>query len=52
LSEFNLIPAKTAKPVKKFFSSFNEVILKMIDLIMLAAACGCLLVVSAVVEFL
>ena len=32
-----LLPEERAKPVKDFFSSFNEVILKMIDLIMLAA---------------
>ena len=32
-----LIPEKKAKPVKKFFDGFNEVILKLIDLIMLAA---------------
>ena len=32
-----LIPEKQAKPVKDFFDGFNEVILKLIDLIMLAA---------------
>ena len=32
-----LIPAEQADPVKKFFDGFNEVILKLIDLIMLAA---------------
>ncbi|MDO9138205.1 MAG: cation:dicarboxylase symporter family transporter, partial [Lutibacter sp.] len=35
-----LIPEKKSKPVKKFFDGFNEVILKMIDLIMLAAPYG------------
>ena len=37
-----LIPEKTSKPVKDFFDGFNEVILKMIDLIMLAAPYGVL----------
>ena len=31
-----LLPGKKAKPVKKFFDSFNVIILKLIDLIMLA----------------
>ena len=35
-----LIPAEKAKPVKSFFDGFNEVILKLIDLIMLAAPFG------------
>ena len=35
-----LIPAKKAKPVKDFFDGFNEVILKLIDLIMLVAPFG------------
>jgi len=35
-----LLPEERSKPVKDFFSSFNEVILKMIDLIMLAAPYG------------
>ena len=35
-----LIPAKKAKPVKDFFDGFNEVILKLIDLIMLLAPFG------------
>ena len=35
-----LIPADKAKPVKAFFDGFNEVILKLIDLIMLAAPFG------------
>jgi proton glutamate symport protein len=35
-----LIPAEKAKPVKDFFDGFNEVILKLIDLIMLAAPVG------------
>lgn len=35
-----LIPEKKAAPAKKFFDSFNEVILKMIDVIMLTAPLG------------
>src|SRR5690606_8954687 len=44
-----LIPAKAAKPVKDFFDSFNEVILKMIDLIMLAAPYGVFALLAALV---
>lgn len=35
-----LIPQEQAQPVKAFFDGFNEVILKMIDIIMLAAPYG------------
>ncbi len=35
-----LIPESKSKPVKSFFDGFNEVILKLIDLIMLAAPIG------------
>jgi len=35
-----LVPAEKAKPVKDFFDGLNEVILKLIDLIMLAAPFG------------
>ena len=35
-----LIPEENAHPVKEFFDSFNSVILKLIDLIMLAAPFG------------
>ena len=35
-----LLPGKKVKPVKKFFDSFNDIILKLIDLIMLAAPYG------------
>lgn len=35
-----LIPQDQAQPVKAFFDGFNEVILKMIDIIMLAAPYG------------
>lgn len=44
-----LIPEKQAKPVKKFFDGFNEVILKMIDLIMLAAPFGVFALLAALV---
>ena len=44
-----LIPEKQAKPVKKFFDGFNEVILKMIDLIMLAAPYGVFALLAALV---
>ena len=44
-----LIPEKTAKPVKDFFDSFNEVILKLIDLIMLTAPYGVFALLAALV---
>jgi proton glutamate symport protein len=44
-----LIPRKKSKPVKKFFDSFNEVILKIIDLIMLAAPYGVFALLAALV---
>lgn len=44
-----LIPEKKAKPVKKFFDGFNEVILKLIDLIMLAAPYGVFALLAALV---
>ncbi|MBW8241392.1 dicarboxylate/amino acid:cation symporter [Muricauda oceani] len=44
-----LIPEKTAKPVKKFFDGFNEVILKLIDIIMLAAPYGVFALLAALV---
>lgn len=46
-----LIPEEKSKTVKKFFDGFNEVILKMIDLIMLSAPYGVFaLLASLVVE--
>ena len=46
-----LIPESKSKPVKDFFDGFNEVILKMIDLIMIAAPYGVFaLLASLVVE--
>ncbi len=44
-----LIDEKKAKPVKDFFDGFNEVILKMIDLIMLAAPYGVFALLAALV---
>ncbi len=44
-----LIPEKTSKPVKDFFDGFNEVILKMIDIIMLAAPYGVFALLAALV---
>ena len=44
-----LIPEKTAEPVKAFFDGFNEVILKLIDLIMLAAPYGVFALLAALV---
>ena len=44
-----LIPEETAKPVKAFFDGFNEVILKLIDLIMLAAPYGVFALLAALV---
>ncbi|MDY7393815.1 dicarboxylate/amino acid:cation symporter [Aureibaculum sp. 2210JD6-5] len=44
-----LIPEATAEPVKKFFDGFNEVILKMIDIIMLAAPYGVFALLAALV---
>ena len=44
-----LIPAEKSKPVKDFFDSFNEVILKLIDLIMLVAPYGVFALLAALV---
>ncbi|SFC06395.1 dicarboxylate/amino acid:cation symporter [Zunongwangia sp. SCSIO 43204] len=44
-----LIDEKTAKPVKDFFDGFNEVILKLIDLIMLFAPYGVFALLAALV---
>ncbi|MDN6280436.1 MAG: dicarboxylate/amino acid:cation symporter [Psychroflexus sp.] len=44
-----LIPEKQAQPVKDFFDALNEVILKMIDLIMLAAPYGVFALLAALV---
>ena len=44
-----LIPADKARPVKSFFDGFNEVILKLIDLIMLAAPFGVFALLASLV---
>ncbi len=44
-----LIPEEKSKPVIQFFDGFNEVILKMIDLIMLAAPYGVFALLAALV---
>lgn len=44
-----LIPAEKAKAVKDFFDAFNEVILKLIDLIMLIAPYGVFALLAALV---
>ncbi|MCB0374419.1 MAG: dicarboxylate/amino acid:cation symporter [Sinomicrobium sp.] len=44
-----LIPEEKAKPVKAFFDAFNEVILKLIDLIMLAAPYGVFALLAALI---
>ncbi|WP_299683512.1 dicarboxylate/amino acid:cation symporter [uncultured Dokdonia sp.] len=44
-----LIPEKKSKPVKDFFDGVNEVILKMVDLIMLAAPYGVFALLAALV---
>jgi len=44
-----LLPGKKVKPVKKFFDSFNDIVLKLIDLIMLAAPYGVFALLAALV---
>lgn len=44
-----MIPPNKARPVKDFFDSFNDVILKMIDIIMLAAPVGVFALMAALV---
>ena len=44
-----LIPPEQARPVKAFFDGLNDVILKMIDLIMLAAPIGVFALLAALV---
>lgn len=44
-----LIPEEQGETVKKFFDGFNEVILKMVDLIMLAAPYGVFALLAALV---
>ncbi len=44
-----LLPENKAKPVKDFFDSFNDIILKMIDLIMLFSPYGVFALLAAIV---
>jgi len=44
-----LLPQEQSKPVKDFFDSFNAIILKLIDLIMLAAPYGVFALLAALV---
>ncbi|NQY05918.1 MAG: dicarboxylate/amino acid:cation symporter [Flavobacteriaceae bacterium] len=44
-----LLPEEKGKPVKDFFDSLNEVILKMVDLIMLAAPYGVFALLAALI---
>ena len=44
-----LVPAEKAKPVKDFFDGLNEVILKLIDVIMLAAPFGVFALLASLV---
>lgn len=44
-----LLPQETAEPVKAFFDSFNAIILKLIDLIMMAAPYGVFALLAALV---
>jgi proton glutamate symport protein len=44
-----LLPPQNTKPVKKFFDSFNAIILKLIDLIMLTAPYGVFALLAALV---
>ena len=44
-----LIPKKKSKPIKKFFDSLNDVILKIIDLIMLSAPYGVFALLAAII---
>jgi Na+/H+-dicarboxylate symporter len=44
-----MLPEKNTAPVKNFFDSFNDIILKMIDLIMLAAPFGVFALIAALV---
>jgi len=44
-----LIPEEKSKPVTAFFDGFNEVILKMVDLIMLAAPFGVFALLAALI---
>ncbi|HEX6334767.1 MAG TPA: dicarboxylate/amino acid:cation symporter [Flavisolibacter sp.] len=44
-----MLPEATARPVKMFFDSFNDIILKVIDIIMLAAPFGVFALIASLV---
>ncbi|MGV3528527.1 MAG: dicarboxylate/amino acid:cation symporter [Flavisolibacter sp.] len=44
-----MLPETTVKPFKDFFDSFNDIILKMIDIIMMAAPYGVFALIAALV---
>ena len=44
-----LVPEKKAKPVKDFFDGFNDVIMKLVDIIMLAAPAGVFALIATLV---
>ena len=44
-----LLPQEKARPVKDFFDSFNAIILKLIDMIMMAAPYGVFALLAALV---
>jgi len=44
-----LLPGKKTKPVKKFFDSLNQIVLKMIDLIMLTAPYGVMALLAGLI---
>jgi len=44
-----LLPQKSVQPFKNFFDSFNDIILKMIDIIMLAAPFGVFALIASLV---
>ena len=46
---FCIIPPNKAKPIKDFFDSFNEVVLKIIDLIMMFAPYGVFALLAALI---
>jgi Na+/H+-dicarboxylate symporter len=44
-----MLPGKKTKPVKKFFNSLNEIVLKLIDMIMLTAPYGVFALIAALI---
>lgn len=44
-----MLPQKKTKPVKKFFNSLNEIVLKLIDIIMLSAPYGVFALIASLI---